>query len=170
MSKHGRSTANPRTENKRTRIQGWLMQEGWKIGEAQHPDALWVISATDDAGRTLVVVQPRSMPDRVDMQASVAIDPNHQKLVAAMEPKERQDLWWGLRLELLKFGVDFTGFEEQVKMLNVLQRMYDDGLTKDRFVQRLIKIRNAQVLILWTINRAFDQPPDDDILGSGLVQ
>jgi hypothetical protein len=170
MSKHGRSTANPRTENKRSRIQTWLMQEGWKIGEGQHPDALWVVSASNERGFALVVAQPRNTLDRIDIQAGVTIDEGHQRLLAGMDSKQRQDLFWQLRFDLLKMGVDFEGFEDPVKMLNVTQRMYDDGLTKDRFLQRVTKIKNAQVLIIWTINRAFDQPPDDEILGSGFVQ
>jgi hypothetical protein len=170
MSKHGRSTANPRSENKRSKIQSWLMQEGWKIGEAQHPQASWVIAATNPGGFSLVIAQPQNTPDRIDIQSSVIIGDDHQKLIAAMEPKERQDLWWGLRFALLKMGVDFGGFDEPVKMLAVIQRMYDDGLTKDRFLQRVTKIKNSQVLILWTIRRAFDQPPGDDVLDSGFIQ
>lgn len=71
MSKHGRSTANPRTENKRSRIQTWLMQEGWTIGEVQHPNAMWIISAKHASGFSLVIAQPQNTPDRIDIQASV---------------------------------------------------------------------------------------------------
>lgn len=170
MSKHSNSTGSPRSDNKRARIQAWLMQEGWKIGEGQHPQAQWLISATNERGFALVVVQPSNGPDRIDIQAGVTIDEGIQKLIAGMEPKLRQDLFWGLRFELLKMGVDFAGFDEPVKLLNVSQRMYDDGLTKDRFVQRMSKIKNGQVLILWTLRRAFDQPPGDDVLDSGFVQ
>jgi len=170
MSKHGRSTASPRTENKRSRIQGWLMQEGWQIAENQHPNAAWIIAATQAGGFGLLIVQPQSTPDRIDIQAGIGIDPEHQRLIAAMEPKQRQELWWNLRFDLLKMGVDFGGFDEPVTQLHVSQRMYDDGLTKDRFLQRVTKIKNAEILILWSIRRAFDQPPDDEILGSGFVQ
>jgi len=170
MSKHSRSTGNGYTNDKRSRIQTWLMQEGWKIGEGQHPQASWIITASQDKGFTVVVAQPSNTRDRVDIQAGVAIGDDHQKMIAAMDGKQRQKLFWDLRFDLLKMGVDFSGFDEPVKMLNVTQRMYDDGLTKDRFLQRVNKIKNAQVAILWTINRTFDQPPDDDILGSGFVQ
>ena len=145
------------------------MQEGWKIGEAQHPEASWVI-ANNDRGISFVVVQPRAQPDRVEIQTSVLIHETHQRLLAEMDQKQRQDLWWRLRFELLRMGVDFEGFEDPVKQLVVLQRMYNDGLTKDRFAQRITKIKNAQVLILWTIQRAFHEPPDDEVLGSGFIQ
>jgi|SRR6185369_318784 len=170
MSKHSGSTGNVHTQDKRSRIQNWLMQEGWKIGEGQHPQASWIITASQDRGFTLVVAQPSNTRDRIEIQAGVAIGDDHQKSIAALDAPQRQKLFWDLRFDLLKMGVDFSGFDDPVKLINVTQRMYDDGLTKDRFLQRVTKIKNAQITILWTINRVFNQPPDDDILGSGLVQ
>lgn len=170
MSKHSGSTGNSHTENKRGRVQSWLMQEGWKIGEGHHPNASWIITASQDNGFTVVVVQPNDTRDRIDIQAGVTLDDSSQKLIGSMDGSQRQKLFWDLRFDLLKMGVDFNGFDEPVRQLNVMQRMYDDGLTKDRFLQRVTKIKNAQVTILWTMNRAFNQPPDDDILGSGFVQ
>ena len=88
-----------------------------------------------------------------------------------METKQRRELWWGLRFQLLKMGVEFKGFDEIVKEIIVMLRMYDDGLTKDRFLHRVNKIKNGQVAILWTIKRAFDEPPGDDgILDSDLIE
>jgi hypothetical protein len=170
MSKNSRSTATTSAVDKRLRIQSWLMQEGWKIAEGHHPNATWVISASVDKGFTLIIAQPANATDRIDIQAGVGIDGDHQKLVAAMDAKQRRNLFWELRFDLLKLAVDFNGFDEPVRQINVMQRMYDDGLTKDRFLQRVSKIKNSQVLIVWTLRRAFDQPPDEDVLGSGFVQ
>lgn len=170
MSKHSRSTANLYSVDKRSRIQNWLMQEGWKIAEGVHPNAAWMINASEQNGFTLIVVQPSNLRDRIDIQAGVNVDDAAQKSLAAMDGAERRRLFWGLRFDLLKMGVDFSGFDDVPKQLNVMQRMYDDGLTKDRFLQRVTKIKNAQVLIIWTLQRAFNQPPDDDILNSGFVQ
>ena len=169
MSKHSRSTATPYAVDKRSRIQSWLMQEGWKIAEGIHPNASWVINASQNSGFTLVVIQPSNLRDQVVIQAGVNIDDNAQKLLVAMEGAQRRALLWELRFDLLKMGVDFGGFEDPPKHLTVTQRMYDDGLTKDRFLQRVTKIKNAQVLIIWTLQRSFDQTPDDDILGAGVV-
>jgi hypothetical protein len=168
MSQHGHSTGSARGENKRSRIQSWLMQEGWQIGEVQHPKASWVIGAKQESGFAVVIAQPTSPVDCVHIEATVRIDPHHQKMIAAMDGKLRAELWWRLRFGLLKLGVEFGPIQDGVTNLNVTQRMYDDGLTKDRFLQRVGKIRNAQVLILWTINRTFDQSPDD-VLDSGFV-
>ena len=170
MSEHSRSTGNSHLEEKRSRLEKWLMQEGWKLGEKHHPNALWVITAILGTGGSLVVIQPRSVVDRVAIQTIVTISEDHQKLIAAMEPKRREDLWWNIRFELLRMNVAFGGLEEAVKLVTVLQNMYDDGLTKDRFLQRVAKVRNAQAMVVWSILRTFDQPPDDDILSSSLVQ
>jgi hypothetical protein len=39
MSKHGRSTANPHSDNKRSRIQTGMMQGRWQIVELQSPES-----------------------------------------------------------------------------------------------------------------------------------
>jgi len=91
-------------------------------------------------------------------------------MMAAMDATQRRSLLWDLRFDLIKMGVDFNGMAEPVQQVDITQRMYDDGLTKDRFLQRVTKIKNAQVLVIWSINRAFDQPPDDEVLGSKFVQ
>ena len=132
MSKHGRSTGNLRLEEKRKRLEKWLMQEGWQISEIQHPKALWAIAATLKGG-SVFVAQPLSVLDRVAIQTVATISADHQKLIAAMEPKPREDLWWNLRFDLLKMGVTFGGFEESVKAVEVVDNMYDDGLTKRPF-------------------------------------
>lgn len=169
MSKHGHATAPARMDGKRNRIQSWLMQEGWKIGEAHHPQASWVVSASHDTGLSIVAAQPANAPDRIDVQASVTISDDHQKQIAMMDVKQRQDLWWRLRFDLLRLGIDFQGFDEPVRQISVMQRIYDDGLTKDRFLQRVSKIKNAQALTIWSIRRDLNQTPGDDVLNEGFI-
>jgi hypothetical protein len=145
------------------------MREGWKIGESHHPQASWIVTANHDTGLSIAVVQPANAPDRIDVQTAVRIDENHQKQIVTIDAKQRQDLWWRLRFDLLRLGVDFQGFDEPIRQINVMQRMYDDGLTKDRFLQRVGKIKNAQILVIWSVQRALNQPPGDDILNEGFI-
>lgn len=166
MSKHSGSTGNQQTNNKRERLQRWLMQDGWKIAEAHHPQASWIISASGLI--SLLIVQPAATSDRIDIQTGVSIADEHQKQIAAMDTNQRRDLWWRIRFDLLRMGVDYRGFDEPVREIHVMQRMFDDGLTKDRFLQRVSKIKNAQILISSNVQRALDQPPDD-ILNEGFI-
>lgn len=156
MHKHGRSTANPRFENRRNRIQGWLMQEGWQVTEAHNPDFLWVIIAQNKFGQTILIVQPKAPPDRIEFQAHIVLAEEHLKRLAAMKSQYRNQMWWDLRFELLKLGVDFEGFTEPVRQIRVLQKIYDDGLTKDRFVQRLSLVKAGLLLVIWRLGKTLE--------------
>ncbi|HKZ80924.1 MAG TPA: DUF2299 family protein [Pyrinomonadaceae bacterium] len=171
MAKHARSTANQPSQNKRSRIQSWLMQEGWKIGELPITEAaLWGITATSDIGHVIIVAQPRQPTDRTIIQASVTVDDDTKRQIAAMSQEKRQEFWWRIRLGLLEMGLEFSGFAEPINLLGVSQRIYDDGLTKDEFLQRVSQVKRGVIFILWMIQRGLQQPPDDSILDAGLIQ
>jgi hypothetical protein len=167
MAKHGRSTANPHIQSKRDRIQNWLMQEGWTVGEEQAANALWCINAKTN-GYTMIVAQLAQPADRINIQSSVLVALEHQNLFAAMEQNKRQDFWWNMRMKLLDMGLDFNGLAEPVQRIDIGQRIYDDGLTKDAFLQRVSQVKRGQIVVLWSIGRFLQQPTDED-MDSGLV-
>ena len=162
MSKHGPSTENSRLEDKRTRIQTWLVQEGWKVDQAQAEGALWIITATNETQQNIVVAQPQSLPDRIEIQATILLPDDRQKMFEDMDAKEREAVLWNLRFELLKLGVEFVGLAGPVvQEIRILQRIYDDGLTQDRFTQRISQVKAGAILTVWTISLALEQPTDE---------
>lgn len=161
MSKHSRSTANPRSENKRSRIQSWLMQEGWQLAELHAPEAEWVISATNAAGHVLVVAQEKKALNRLAVQGSVTIDPRHRAMINALTLTQRQTLLTELRFGLLSMELDFDGVVEPLETIQVSQRVYDDGLTEDRFQQRASQVKRGVIFTIWTIAKTLEQPFED---------
>lgn len=161
MAKHGRSSGSPQLESKRTKVQRWLMEEDWQIADFPAPEgALWTIRCTNAIGNVLFIIQSTRIPDRLDIQTSVGVSEDHQNLIAAMPANERASLWWDLRFELLKMKLEFAGFAEPVKEITLTQKIYNDGLTRDRFIQRINQVKAGILLIIWTINRRSNQPPD----------
>jgi hypothetical protein len=161
MAKHGRSSSSPQSQDKRTKVQGWLMQEGWQIAELPVLEgALWVIQATNSVGHVVLIIQPAHLPERLDIQGNLTIGPEHQRMLGEMNGSERQDIIWKLRFDLLQLKVDFGGFTEPLTNVFISQRIYNDGLTRDRFLQRITQVKAGIIMVIWSLNRHSNQPPD----------
>ncbi len=156
------SSHEPDAEGLRSRIQKWLLAEGWRLREKQHEDAAWLVDGEDGAGRHIVVGQKKGVPDQVLIQGAVLLSDQHRQQFETLAPAERQDLLWDLRFRLLGLGVEFSGVQDPLQTVNVSQRIYSDGLTKDRFLQRASRVRNGILAVLWTISRRFSQWPGSE--------
>lgn len=146
-------------EATRARIATWLLGEGWQLAEKQHEGALWLLEASDSQGRHLVVGQRAGRPEQIIFEGAVALSEPHQRQFAALPPARRQEILWELRFTLLSLGVDFHGAQEPLTRVAVGQRIYEDGLTRDRFTQRMMQVRNAILAVLWTVARHLEPSP-----------
>ena len=146
---------------KKTRIQNWLMQEGWQVGEAQAENAAWALLATNQNGQGALVIQPQQFADMLFVQANMAFDESFRQQYQTLDQAKRQQVLWSLRIGLVQMNVDFEGIQEPFERLSVSQRIYDDGLTKDNFAQRVMQVKMAMFFAVWTIMRAMEQPPPD---------
>ena len=150
---------NQQFRENRGKIQGWLMGEGWRIGEERNPEAAWVLTATDVGGRILVVAQRNDKPDVVIIQGTVSIgDDVRHKLGQTLA--ERNQFYFDLQYALLEMGVEYLNIGEPFDRPTVLQRVYTDALTRDTFIQRAMVVRNAVVMILLKIAQLMNQPPE----------
>lgn len=140
----------------RARITAWLLGEGWQISEKPHGDALWLLEASDSQGRHVAVGQRRGKPEQILLEGAVGLSESHQQRFAELSPGPRQELLWELRFGLLALGVDFHGVQEPLQRVVIGHRIYEDGLTRDHFAQRLFQVRNAILTVLWTVARRLD--------------
>lgn len=143
----------PDLEDVKARIQAWLQGEGWKLSAGSHPDADWLIVAEDSARRRLVVGQARQPSDQIRIQAAVDLAPDHRTKFATLPARVRGMVLWDLRFRLLELNVEFKGLGEPLERVTVTQRIYLDGLTKDRFLQRVGVTKNALIMVIWTVLR-----------------
>ena len=156
MSKHQQGYG------KKSRVQNWLMQEGWQISEAQGENATWVLAAMNPGRPGVAAIQPQVPQDVLVLQSSIEMDQSAIQRMETLDSKERKELTWSIRLGLVQMGVEFVGVEDLPKKIVVTQRIYDDGLTKDSFVQRVMQVRNAMFFTTWTLAKFLEQPPPDD--------
>ena len=163
MSQHAQPSGGQQSQQNRRKIQGWLMEEGWRVGEVNPPDAAWMLSATDESGRIILIGQPINRADIVLIQGSVRTDENVRRHLREMAQHERNKFYLDLQYSLLQMGVEYANVgnppPDPPELVGVTQRIYAEALNRDEFVQRAILIRNAVVMILLKIAGLMNQPP-----------
>jgi hypothetical protein len=131
----------------------WLLSESWQLTARDHPEALWLLEARDAADRFVLVCQKKNRSDQVVMEATVGISPEHREQLAALPAEERREILWELRFTLLQMGLEFHAVQEPLERVSLGQRIYEDGLGKDAFLQRISLVRNGILAVVWTISR-----------------
>ena len=149
----------------REKVQNWLMSEGWKIAEQPHPDMAWLIRAEDAAERRILVGQSKAREDHIHLEARVNVGDEHRKKFESLPKERRREILWKLRFRLLSMNVDFVGVAEPIQAVLLTQRIYQDGLTKDAFLQRFSMVRNAVISVIWSIIENLEgvEPPAESI-------
>ena len=165
MTKGSNPTTNSRSEDIKEQIQKWLMEEGWRIRTENVPDAEWFLSGESEARVRIGIGQRRGRPDQIIIQGSVIFQQAQQDQIHRLPPEERTDFLWDMRFRLLDMGVEFSGVAEPPHEVRISQRIYYDGLTKDRFLQRVSQVRNGVLTVLWMVARRLAQPPPERTVG-----
>ena len=145
----------------RDKVQKWLMSEGWQISEQTHPDMAWLIRADDAGGRRILVGQTKARQDHIHLEAVVDVSEEHRKMFESLPEERRREILWNLRFQLLFMNVDFAGVADPMQAVVLTQRIYLDGLTKDAFIQRFLVVRNAVIVVIWSIIQYLEgvEPP-----------
>lgn len=153
------SDETPEIQDLRGKVQTWLMGEGWKLMEKNHPDMVWLVEAEDAAHRRLLVGQSKMPPDQLRIVASVTVAPSHKAQFESLPAAVRKEALWALRFRLLAMNVDFSGVGEPLERVEVARRMYLDGLGKDAFLERVSGVRNALIAVIWSIVHQLEDVP-----------
>jgi hypothetical protein len=143
--------AEKNLDGTRDRIQNWLMGEGWTLAEQSHPELAWLIRAQDAGGRRVLVGQNKQRPELIHLEARVDISEEHQRKFALQAAERRSEVLWRLRFRLLEMNVDFAGVADPMATVILTQRIHLDGMTRDAFMQRFLRVRNAVIAVIWSV-------------------
>lgn len=146
------------SEDAKTKIQAWLMQDGWSLSQADEGVA-WAFIAEDRLKRKVVVGQPKGRPDELVIQGAIKFDETMTKKAEQLPKKEQDEFLWELRFELVRTNLEFSGIKMPLKRIEVSERIFLDDLTKDSFLQRVSQVRKGVLIILWMLSRKFEQEP-----------
>jgi len=159
MMQHSQSTTNQQSQTSQSKVRNWLMSEGWQIGEEHAPDATWVLTTNDKRGRKLIIAQPHDRTDVIVIQAGVKTSDNVRRKIGEMDEHERRNFYFDLQYSLLQMGVEYSGAGDPFELIVVVQKMYSDAFIRDAFIQRVIQVRNAQVIVLLKIQSLMNESP-----------
>ena len=136
----------------KSNIQEWLLSEGWLVGDYRGLDNVkWALSVTDMNNHKLLVFQAIAAPVIV-IQGAITIDEEVSKRLEELNQYERNGFYMELEYSLLQINVENRGIQEPLKMIIVTQRIYNDDLTRDAFIQRLLSVCNATNIAFLLIN------------------
>jgi hypothetical protein len=140
----------------RDKIQNWLMAEGWNLSEQTQSDLAWLIRAEDEGSRRILIGQSKIRPGQIHLEAHVNIAEEQRNRFNKLPEEKKQEILWRLRFRLLGMNIDFAGVGDPMSTVILTQRIYMDGLTNDRFIQRFLTVRNAIIAVIWSIIQDFD--------------
>lgn len=143
----------------KAKIQTWLMEDGWSLRKETPSEGLWAFVAEDQFGRKIIVGQKVGKEDEILIQGAVSISDNTSDRMSRLSEDELNALLWDLRFELVRSNLEFSGISLPLKRIEVVERIFSDGLSKDRFLQRTSEVRKGVLIVLWTLARKLGQQP-----------
>ncbi len=141
------------------KIRAWLMEDGWSLRQEAPEQSLWLFVAEDQFGRKIVVGQRVNKEDEIVIQGAVNISDDTTDRIGRLTEKERDDLLWDLRFELVRTNLEFNGISFPLKRVEVIERLFLDALTKDSFLQRASEVRKGVLIVVWVLAKKFAQQP-----------
>lgn len=134
----------------------WASILGYHVDRMDDPNAVFNLAVREPEGLAVHVAQMRGREDLILIAGSVAFDDANSARLQRLAPDRRAAFLWELRLELLKMGVQFYGIELPIHRVGISAPIYEDGLTRDAFVERLFRVKRALLFILWAYERTME--------------
>ena len=149
-----------KVEEVRVLIEKWLLEEGFSIEPAMLNDTAFSLLVRNGQKRAMYVSQRNGSRDQILIEAVVKIPEDVSRQIAVFEKTRRSNLVWSLLFNLVNSGVgySFLGKPEAIESIDVTAAIYYDGLSKDRFMERLHLVRRATQIVFWTLHRELGRP------------
>lgn len=142
----------------RMRIEEWLGDEGFKLWKIPDQDTHFSYKLNRDDGHPLVVLQPRTKADSIQVVGEIKLNKKNQEKLLAIPEKEKRFLLFDLRMGLLSTGCRWK-FLPTLESWNTIQLSKDvffDGFSKDRFFEIIGTVNRAVTLVCLSLEWKFD--------------
>ena len=156
LGKVSNMNIDEKAEERRTLIKKWLVELGFVVNEYQDENAAFGFGA-ETGGDKIAVYQPIDQPDLVVIAARLSLNA-YSKLLSNRRNTVQGSLLWELGFALLDTGLIFEREGDPIKWINLHANIYSDGLTKDRFAQKILKVQLAMRRIFWMLDRDMKKP------------
>lgn len=107
------------------------------------------------------VFQPKGKNDMILIGAMIEIAESHKQRLRALDTKKREDFIWNLRLLLAQGSVEFElrHPDNILEFVRVHKFLYEDGFSKNAFMNALFDVNRGKLLVIWFIQKEFGVSP-----------
>jgi hypothetical protein len=150
------TTSGLTTEEMRSKIQAWLMEEGYQIGQIEDQTADFHLSATHSQTHIMFeIIKPRNKPDMIAVATGVCLAPNQLTRLRAIQERKRADFLWDIKFQLLSGGYEFQFFPDSattVEKVILSVSLWFDGISKHVFMSSITKVNSGFLFVSWKLN------------------
>ncbi len=145
----------------RDKIKRWLTEEGLFKEEVPGENLYYQIAAEFPAssGRHLSIIQPRDHEDMIVVFSRIMLAEIHQKAFSALPPREKEQLLWRMRYDLLfqdsSFEIEPVGAD--MRSIRFTREIYYDGLTKNKLMEAVRENFKCELYVVWKFQEIFGE-------------
>jgi hypothetical protein len=157
---------SPEARQLKEKIERWLRSD-YDTVEAIHPASmLWAFKATAKAGgRQIVVGQLLDDDAAILINSGIKLTQSIREKLGQRTKEERRNFSLDLALDLLKLDVVIqSDISDPLEQVSVGSRIFLDGLTRDTFEQRSVRVWNAIIAVRLHLARAIGTPINSSIM------
>ena len=135
-------------------LHNWAYKSGYSIQSSNIKEAkdatrfLFILRHVKTQKKIAVLNRKEDSIYRISIQTSLIVDEEHQKLIENMSQEEKRHFISHIRLELLKYGIDYVGIKYPLQHITLLDEfVYDESLTRTAFLKNLMFVLRAKLLL-----------------------
>ncbi len=148
----------------REMVQKWLSEEGIfaKLVADDQANFHFVIKFPDEH-HSMDILQPKGKEDAIIIGCATTVSPSHLSKMRELTGKKRESFLMDFRMMLNMMPVDFQlNHPEQVLHgFLVTDQIFQDGLSKDRFISSIKWVFKAKLQGVWEIQKRFGTPKEE---------
>lgn len=144
------------------RVEELCLEEGITIQKVRNSMAEFQLNLQfPNPQSNINIFQPKGKEDTVVIGAVIEVSETHKQGLRALNTKKREEFIWDLRLMLARGRVEF----EMRHPDNILEHvrvhtfLFKDGFSKQAFMNALLDVNRAKLLVIWFIQKKFGVSP-----------
>jgi hypothetical protein len=151
------------TDETMRKVLNWLTEEGIyrdKISDEQ-ANYHFKIESPTGSGRIADIVQPKQRDDLILVISGVSLAKEHSDGLKSKSKKEREDILWDMRFELLFRNSDFSMIPsaEELQTIQFIRPLHFEGLTKNVLMDAIREDWKCHLFVVWKMQRLFGAAP-----------
>ncbi len=145
------------------KLLSWLTEEG--IYRDKVPDDKanyhFKIESPQGSGRFADIVQPKPRDDSILIISGVSLAKEHHDELKSKSKKERDNILWDMRFDLLFRNSDFNMIPnaDDLQTIQFIRPLHFEGLTKNVLMDALREDYKCHLYVAWKMQRLFGAAP-----------